>query len=93
MKNLDLNLDCFTYQLLKVINFFRIHLTHLSKGSVVKNLPAMPGDTGDMGLIPGQDDPLEKEMATHFSILARKIPWTEAPGVLQSKGSKRVRHG
>ena len=46
-----------------------------------------------MGLIPGQDDTLEKEMATHFSILARKIPWTEAPGGLQSKGSKRVRHG
>ena len=45
-----------------------------------------------MGLIPGQDDPLEKEMATHSSILARKIPWTEAPGGLQSKGSQRVRH-
>ena len=43
MKNLDLNLDSFTYQLLKVINFFRIHFTHLSKGSVVKNLPAMQG--------------------------------------------------
>ena len=44
MKNLDLNLDCFTYQLLKVINFFRIHFTHLPKGSEVKkNLPAMQG--------------------------------------------------
>ena len=34
-----------------------------------------------------QKDPLEKEMATHFSILARKIPWTEVPGGLQSMGS------
>ena len=40
----------------------------------------------------GQEDPLEKEMATHSSILAWKIPWTEEPGRLQSMGSKRVRH-
>ena len=36
---------------------------------------------------PGQEDPLEKEMATHSSILARGIPWTEEPGGLQSVGS------
>ena len=41
---------------------------------------------------PGQEDPLEKEMATHSSILAWKIPWTEEPGRLQSTGSKRVGH-
>ena len=40
----------------------------------------------------GQEDPLEKEMATHSSILALKIPWTEEPGRLQSIGSQRVGH-
>ena len=38
----------------------------------------------------GQEDPLETEMATHFSTLAWKIPWTEEPGVLQSLGLTRV---
>ena len=38
----------------------------------------------------GQEDPLEKEMATHSSILAWKIPWTEEPGGLRSTGSQRV---
>ena len=40
----------------------------------------------------GQEDPLEKEMATHSSILAWEIPWTEEPGGLQSMRSQRVRH-
>ena len=40
----------------------------------------------------GREDSLEKEMATHSSILAWKIPWTEEPGRLQSMGSQRVRH-
>ena len=40
----------------------------------------------------GREDPLEKEMATHASILAWKIPWTEEPGRLQSMGSKTVGH-
>ena len=40
----------------------------------------------------GQEDPLEKEMATHSSILAWKIPWTEEPGRLQSMESQRVEH-
>ena len=40
----------------------------------------------------GWEDPLEKEMATHSSTLAWKIPWTEDPGGLQSMGSQRVRH-
>ena len=40
----------------------------------------------------GQDDPLEKGMTTHYSILAWKIPWTEEPGGLQSMGSHRVGH-
>ena len=40
----------------------------------------------------GRDDPLEEEMATHSSILAWEIPWTEKPGRLQSTGMQRVRH-
>ena len=40
----------------------------------------------------GREDPLEKEMATHSSTLAWKIPWTEEPGRLQSMGSQRVGH-
>ena len=40
----------------------------------------------------GREDPLEKQMATHSSILAWKIPWTEEPGGLQSMQSQRVRH-
>ena len=46
----------------------------------------------DLGSVPGWEDPLEKEMATHPSILAWKIPWMEKPGRLQSMGSRRVRH-
>jgi len=55
-------------------------------GSVVKNLPAMqePQETQVQSL--GQEDPLEKGMATHFSILAWRILWTEEPGGLQSSG-------
>ena len=41
---------------------------------------------------PGQEDPLEKEMANHSTILAWEIPWTEEPGGLQSMGSQRVGH-
>ena len=44
------------------------------------------------GSIPGSGRSLEKEMATHSSILARRIPWTEEFGRLQSMGSQRVRH-
>ena len=53
---------------------------------MVKNLP----DAGDLGLIPGQEDPLEKEMAIHSSILAWRISWTEEPGGIQSIVSQRV---
>ena len=56
-------------------------------GSVVKNLPA---SAGDWGSVLGQEDILEKEMATHFSILVWEIPWTEKPGGLQSMGSQRL---
>ena len=59
---------------------------------MVKNLPANAGDARDMGSIPGSEDPLEEEMATHSSILVWKIPWTEEPGGLQSMGSQRAGH-
>ena len=47
---------------------------------------------GDLGSIPGQEDPLEKEMANRSNVLAWKIPWTEEPGGLQSTELQRVRH-
>ena len=55
----------------------------------VKNLPAMQ-EAQARSL--GGEDPLEKEAATHSSILAWEIPWTEEPGRLQLMGSQRVRH-
>ena len=61
-------------------------------GSEGKESSCNAGDTGDSGSIPGQEDSLEKEMATHSIILALRIPWTEEPGLLQSLGSQRVRH-
>ena len=48
-------------------------------------------NAGDLGSIP-ESDPLEKEMATHSSILVWEIPWTEEPGGLQSMGSQRIGH-
>ena len=56
---------------------------------MVKNLPAIQ-ETQVQSL--GREDPLEREMATHSSILAWRIPWTEEPGGLQSMGSQRVGH-
>ena len=58
-------------------------------GSVVKNVPAIQ-EMWVQSL--GQEDALEEVMATHSSILAWRIPWTEEPGGLQSMGSKKVRH-
>ena len=59
------------------------HHEGLPAGSEVKNLPAMQ----EM-----QEDPLEKEMATHSSILAWEIPWSEEPAWLQSIGLQRFGH-
>ena len=56
---------------------------------MARKLPAM-SETRVQSL--GWEDPLEKEMATHSSILAWEIPWTEDPGGLQSMGPQRVRH-
>ena len=66
-----------------------IYLLGFPGGSAIKNLPAKL-ETRVWSL--GQEDPLKKEMATHSSILAWEIPWTEEPGGLQSRGSQRVGH-
>ena len=71
---------------------------HLAKplgfpdGSVVKNLPAMQETQEIRVRSLSWKDLLEEEMETHSSILACKIPWTEEPGGLQSKGSQRIRY-
>ena len=72
----------FVFQFVKVV-YYRASLV----AQRVKHLPAMQ-ETWVRFL--GQKDPLEKEMATHSSILAWKIPWIEKPGRLQSMGSQRV---
>ena len=62
---------------------------HSLVAQTVKNLPAMQ-ETWVPSL--GQEDPLEKGMATLSSILAWRVPWTKEPGELQSMGSPRVRY-
>ena len=59
---------------------------------MVKNPPANEGDTRGTGSILGWGRSPEEEMATHSSLLAWRIPWTEEPGGLQSVGSQRVGH-
>ena len=59
---------------------------------VVKNPPISEGDTETWVLSLGREDPLEKEMATHSSVLAWRIPGTGKPGGLPSLGSHRVGH-
>ena len=61
-------------------------------GSVVKNLPAMQKLQKMQVQSLGGEDPLEEGMATHSSILAWRIPWTEEPGGLQYIGSQRIGH-
>ena len=62
------------------------HFIGLPRWLSGKEFTYQVGFTGDVGLILGQEDPLEEEMATHSSNLAWKIPWTEQPGRLQSTG-------
>ena len=59
---------------------------------MVKNSPANAGDVRDLGSIMGQNDLLEEGMATHSSIHAWRIPWTEEPGGLQSMALHGVGH-
>ena len=77
----------FTFLLLYVYSILGFH------GSLaVKNLSLGVGDTVIQVRSVGREDPLVKEMATHSSILAWEIPWTEQPGGLQSMGLQRVGH-
>ena len=66
---------------------FRVIAAMVLAAQMVKNLPAV--QETQVGSL-GWEDPLEKGMATHSSILAWRIPWTEEAGALQSKGSQRV---
>ena len=59
---------------------------------VLKNLPANAEDITDVGSILGQEGPLEEGLATHSSILAWRVSWTEQPGRPQSTESQIVRH-
>ena len=59
---------------------------------MVKNLPAVQEIQEMWVQSQGREDPLEEEMATHSDSLAWRIPWSEEPGRLQSKGSERVGH-
>ena len=59
---------------------------------MVKDLTANTGNVRELGLTLGQEDPLEKEMATHSSVLPWGIPWTEEPGGAQCMGSQRAGH-
>ena len=79
------------YMFLRTYEYYRtfLNLGATLVAQMVKNPPAMQETWVGFW---GQEDPLEKEMATHSSILAWRIPWTEAPGELQSKGSQRVEH-
>ena len=78
-------------QINKIEDFFWLPITDdgFPGGSNVKHLPAMR-ETWVRSL--GWEDPEEKEMATHSSILAWKLPWMEKPGRLQSMGSQSVEH-
>ena len=60
-------------------------------GSSGKNIPDSTGDERDAGSIPGDwEDPVEKTPATHSSVLAWRVTWTEEPNRLQSVGRKRI---
>ena len=72
--------------------YFYLNRTGFPGGLAVKNLSANTGDARDTGSMPGSGRSLEKETATHSSILALEMPWTEEPGGLQSMGSQRVGH-
>ena len=64
----------------------------LSYMSWLSNVACNAGDMVDTGSIPGSGNPMKKGKATHSTILAWRIPWTEEPGGLQSMGSQRVGH-
>ena len=81
---MSIQILCFLIRLLKLLSYKNsLLLLGFPGGSAVKNLPAKAEDGV---LIPGSGNPLEKEMATHSTILAWRIPSTEEPGGLQPMG-------
>ena len=74
-----------------ILSEHRYSFIYMVMAQVVKNPPAMQQTQETWVQSLGREDPLEEEMATHSSILAWKIPWTEEPGRLQSNGYQRVR--
>ena len=76
--------------------YFEPHHKVQARYSCLQSFPGGSGgkesacNAGDLGLIPGLEEPLEKGMATHSRIFAWRIPWTEEPAGLQSVGSQRV---
>ena len=70
------------YPIFLIGSYLCIDRYNFSGGTGIKNPPANAGDSRDMGLIPGSGKSLGVGMATHSSILAWKIPWTEEPGGL-----------
>ena len=87
---MDNVLNTFTGHLIQSLYFYMPYNLWASQVTqIAKTLPAMQ-ETQVQSL--GWEDPLEKEMATHASTLAWKIPWTEEPGGLQSIASQRVGH-
>ena len=99
-EKLSLVRECVSIEITKVFIWIKVIMHHIKicekhvcRASLVaqsvKHLPTMR-ETQVRSL--GQEDPLEKEMATHSSTLAWKIPWTKEPGRLQSMGSQRVGH-
>ena len=78
----------------KVVYCHTVYLTYMQSGAslVAQRLKHLPGMQEIRVRSLGWEDPLEKEMATHSSTLAWRIPWREEPGRLQSTGSQRVGH-
>ena len=76
-----------------VIRLHKLNISFVIRTSLVaQRLKCLPGMQETRLRSLGREDPLEKEMTTHSSTLAWKIPWREEPGKLQSMGWQRVRH-
>ena len=75
-----------------ILNIYELHVNPKGKLLVVQRLKRLLAMWETWVLSLGREDPLEKEMATHSSILAWRIPWREECGRLQSTGSQRVGH-
>ena len=89
----------YTYKVLKLVqrafenlNIYRYFVMEYWSFLVAQMVKKSVCNAGDRGQSLGGEDPLEEDMATHSSILAWRIPWTEEPGGLQSTGPQRVRH-